>query len=222
MIGRAYLWGLAANGQAGVENVLDVLRGGIDSALLGLGRRLDRRADPEHAAGARGLPPRARRDRPVGIDAACWPDAPPAAEAVEVAGWCWCRSGRSSSTARTCRSTPTPRSPMAVATRRRPSGSVAGRPGSRRRSPTASSGEHQSFAGTSSIGTDGLRPVLVELVRSLRTWAGAGRPRQRPRRQPRRAASAVDAARGRGSRRVLGPLRDRGGGRRTPAAPRPR
>jgi heme/flavin dehydrogenase (mycofactocin system) len=38
MIGRAYLWGLAAGGQAGVENVLDVLKGGIDSALLGLGR----------------------------------------------------------------------------------------------------------------------------------------------------------------------------------------
>ena len=37
MIGRAYLWGLAANGQAGVENVLDVLRSGIDSALLGIG-----------------------------------------------------------------------------------------------------------------------------------------------------------------------------------------
>jgi heme/flavin dehydrogenase (mycofactocin system) len=37
MIGRAYLWGLAANGQAGVENVLDILRGGIDAALLGLG-----------------------------------------------------------------------------------------------------------------------------------------------------------------------------------------
>lgn len=37
MIGRAYLWGLSANGQAGVENVIDVLRGGIDSALLGLG-----------------------------------------------------------------------------------------------------------------------------------------------------------------------------------------
>jgi pre-mycofactocin synthase len=37
MIGRAYLWGLAANGQAGVENVLDILRGGIDSAVLGLG-----------------------------------------------------------------------------------------------------------------------------------------------------------------------------------------
>jgi heme/flavin dehydrogenase (mycofactocin system) len=38
MIGRAYLWGLAANGQAGVENVLDILHDGIDSALLGLGR----------------------------------------------------------------------------------------------------------------------------------------------------------------------------------------
>jgi len=37
MIGRAYLWGLAANGQAGVENVLDILRGGIDSAVLGMG-----------------------------------------------------------------------------------------------------------------------------------------------------------------------------------------
>ena len=37
MIGRAYLWGLAAAGQSGVENVLDLLRGGVDSALLGLG-----------------------------------------------------------------------------------------------------------------------------------------------------------------------------------------
>ncbi|GAA4415896.1 mycofactocin biosynthesis FMN-dependent deaminase MftD [Georgenia halophila] len=38
MIGRAYLWGLAANGQPGVENVLDLLRSGLDSAVLGLGR----------------------------------------------------------------------------------------------------------------------------------------------------------------------------------------
>ena len=36
LIGRASLWGLAANGQAGVENVLDILRSGIDSALRGL------------------------------------------------------------------------------------------------------------------------------------------------------------------------------------------
>lgn len=38
MIGRAYLWGLAAAGQAGVENVLDILQGGIDSALRGLAK----------------------------------------------------------------------------------------------------------------------------------------------------------------------------------------
>ncbi|GAA4680796.1 pre-mycofactocin synthase MftD [Gordonia humi] len=38
MIGRAYLWGLAANGQAGVENVLDLMRMGLDSAMMGLGR----------------------------------------------------------------------------------------------------------------------------------------------------------------------------------------
>jgi heme/flavin dehydrogenase (mycofactocin system) len=46
MIGRAYLWGLAAEGQAGVENVLDILRGGIDSALLGLGRASTSELEP--------------------------------------------------------------------------------------------------------------------------------------------------------------------------------
>lgn len=33
------------------------------------------------------------------------------------------------------------------------------------------SGEHQTFAGTSSIGTDTVRLVVIELGRSLRTWA---------------------------------------------------
>ena len=37
MIGRAYLWGLGANGQAGVANVIDIMRSGLDSAVLGLG-----------------------------------------------------------------------------------------------------------------------------------------------------------------------------------------
>jgi isopentenyl diphosphate isomerase/L-lactate dehydrogenase-like FMN-dependent dehydrogenase len=46
MIGRPYLWGLAAEGQAGVENVLDLLRSGIDSALLGLGRASIHDLDP--------------------------------------------------------------------------------------------------------------------------------------------------------------------------------
>ncbi|MFT4289360.1 pre-mycofactocin synthase MftD [Nocardioides sp.] len=48
MIGRAYLWGLAANGQTGVENVLDILKSGIDSALLGLGVGGIEELAPEH------------------------------------------------------------------------------------------------------------------------------------------------------------------------------
>jgi heme/flavin dehydrogenase (mycofactocin system) len=47
MIGRAYLWGLAAAGQPGVENVLDIMRNGIDSALLGLGRSSIHELAPE-------------------------------------------------------------------------------------------------------------------------------------------------------------------------------
>ena len=47
MIGRAYLWGLAANGQAGVENVLDIMRGGIDSALMGLGKSSIHELNPD-------------------------------------------------------------------------------------------------------------------------------------------------------------------------------
>jgi len=35
-----------------------------------------------------------------------------------------------------------------------------------------SSGEHQAFAGTISIGTDVLRLLVIEIVRSVRTWAG--------------------------------------------------
>jgi creatinine amidohydrolase/Fe(II)-dependent formamide hydrolase-like protein len=34
-----------------------------------------------------------------------------------------------------------------------------------------SSGEHQSFAGTASVGTEALTHIAVELARSLRTWA---------------------------------------------------
>jgi heme/flavin dehydrogenase (mycofactocin system) len=47
MIGRAYLWGLAAAGQTGVENVLDIMRAGIDSSLLGLGRASTADLTPE-------------------------------------------------------------------------------------------------------------------------------------------------------------------------------
>ncbi len=47
LLGRAYLWGLAANGQAGVENVLDILRSGIDSGLLGIGKSSVRDLTPD-------------------------------------------------------------------------------------------------------------------------------------------------------------------------------
>ncbi|NKQ56248.1 mycofactocin biosynthesis FMN-dependent deaminase MftD [Amycolatopsis sp. K13G38] len=58
LIGRAYLWGLAANGQAGVENVLDILRSGIDSATLGLGRASVHELTPDDVV----VPPGFRRD----------------------------------------------------------------------------------------------------------------------------------------------------------------
>ena len=38
LIGRAHLWGLAANGEAGVQNVLEILRAGIEETLVALGR----------------------------------------------------------------------------------------------------------------------------------------------------------------------------------------
>jgi pre-mycofactocin synthase len=48
LIGRADLWGLAANGQTGVENVLDIPRSGVDSALLGLGLSSTEQLGPDH------------------------------------------------------------------------------------------------------------------------------------------------------------------------------
>ncbi len=56
MIGRAYLWGLAADGQAGVENVLDILRNGVDSALLGLGRSSVHELTPDDVSSRRASP----------------------------------------------------------------------------------------------------------------------------------------------------------------------
>jgi L-lactate dehydrogenase (cytochrome) len=38
MIGRAYLWGMAAGGERGVTNVIEILRQGISETLLGLGK----------------------------------------------------------------------------------------------------------------------------------------------------------------------------------------
>jgi L-lactate dehydrogenase (cytochrome) len=62
MIGRAYLWGLAAAGQPGVENILDIMRAGIDSALLGLGRASTSEIVPEDVLMPAGFP------RVLGVD----------------------------------------------------------------------------------------------------------------------------------------------------------
>jgi len=37
MIGRAYLWGMAAGGERGVNNVLEILRQGVNETMFGLG-----------------------------------------------------------------------------------------------------------------------------------------------------------------------------------------
>src|SRR6476659_2182319 len=64
LIGRAYLWGMAANGEAGVQNVLEILRAGIDETLVGLGRasihdlvRDDVIVPPGFARGLGAVPP---------------------------------------------------------------------------------------------------------------------------------------------------------------------
>ena len=62
MIGRAYLWGLAANGQAGVENVLEILRNGIDSAVYSLGHSSVQQLSPKDVIVPDGFL------RPLGVD----------------------------------------------------------------------------------------------------------------------------------------------------------
>src|SRR5258707_9555020 len=49
MIGRPYLWGMAAAGERGVTNVLEILRQGISETLLGLGRASVHDLSPEDA-----------------------------------------------------------------------------------------------------------------------------------------------------------------------------
>ena len=111
MIGRAYLWGLAANGQAGVENVLDILRGGIDSALLGLRVSSIHELTPEHLVIPDGFHRSlgaASRDAVSSYVVTAPARNGHLAERRRRNRWSWCRSARSSSTARTCRSTPMP------------------------------------------------------------------------------------------------------------------
>ncbi|MCM3883182.1 pre-mycofactocin synthase MftD [Frankia sp. R82] len=47
MVGRAYLWGMAAGGERGVTNVLEILRQGVSETLLGLGHSSVHELSPE-------------------------------------------------------------------------------------------------------------------------------------------------------------------------------
>jgi pre-mycofactocin synthase len=71
LVGRAYLWGMAAAGEAGVRNVLEILRAGIDETLAGLGRssiheltREDIVVPPGFTRGASGAALAARGEEP--------------------------------------------------------------------------------------------------------------------------------------------------------------
>ncbi len=48
LIGRAYLWGMAANGEAGVANVLEIMRAGIAETLSALGVSSIHDLRPDH------------------------------------------------------------------------------------------------------------------------------------------------------------------------------
>ncbi len=63
LIGRAHLWGLAANGEAGVANVIEILRRGIDEALAGLGRSSIHDLVPEDLV----IPPNFERGLPAPV-----------------------------------------------------------------------------------------------------------------------------------------------------------
>jgi heme/flavin dehydrogenase (mycofactocin system) len=47
MIGRAYLWGMAANGEKGVNNVLAILRSGVEETLYGLSKTSIHQLSPD-------------------------------------------------------------------------------------------------------------------------------------------------------------------------------
>jgi pre-mycofactocin synthase len=47
MIGRAYLWGMAANGEKGVNNVLTILRSGVEETLYGLSKSSIHQLSPD-------------------------------------------------------------------------------------------------------------------------------------------------------------------------------
>jgi pre-mycofactocin synthase len=62
MIGRAYLWGMAAGGEKGVSNVLAILRSGIEESLLGLGKSSIHQLGPDDLVIPADFSPYLRKD----------------------------------------------------------------------------------------------------------------------------------------------------------------
>ena len=56
LVGRVWLWGLAAGGEEGVRQVLEILRSGIDEALIGLGHKSIRELSPNDLVIRKGSP----------------------------------------------------------------------------------------------------------------------------------------------------------------------
>ena len=212
MIGRAYLWGLAANGQAGVENVLDILRSGIDSALLGLGKPSVRDLGPADLLVPDGF---ARRlGVPDELVTAVRPGearlaAPgPTLDARRAARARRPARAPPSSTARTCRWRPTPTSPARSRTRPPPAAPTSSRRPRCRTAPAASTPASPARCRSASTalerggrrarpqrGRASRRVVLVVVARRQRRAAGARR---------RRACATKGAASRAGSRRHAG------------------
>ncbi|MGO9220379.1 MAG: alpha-hydroxy-acid oxidizing protein [Streptosporangiaceae bacterium] len=87
MIGRAYLWGMAAGGERGVTNVIAILRQGVSETLLGLGKASIRDLSPDDVIVPDGFAP-ATLPGPASIRASPCPSMrPPPGCSPSPRGW---------------------------------------------------------------------------------------------------------------------------------------
>ena len=148
-----------------------------------------------------------------------WPGALAGGRGRARGGCSWCRSGPWSSTARTCRSTPTPGSPWPW-----PGARARGVPAWRWRPPlpVGASGEHADFPGTLSIGSEALTALPDRAGPARQPALARADAGQRARRERRRGRGGGRAAPVRGPCLPGLARRAARGATRTPAGRRPR